>query len=101
MIEPRAPPPVSGTKLAPSGWKGTRPHHLLELRIPVPDREGVIAEVTTLASQLGVNVADFEIAHSLEGGAGVLVIVVAAEGAEALEDGLHALGYHTSRTVLP
>jgi prephenate dehydrogenase len=74
---------------------------LLELRIPVPDREGVIAEVTTLASQLGVNVADFEIAHSLEGGAGVLVLVVAAEGAGAFEDGLHALGYHTSRTVLP
>ena len=74
---------------------------LVELRIPVPDRPGVIAEVTTLAGQLGVNVADFEIAHSLEGGAGVIVLVVAAEGAAAFEDGLHALGYHTSRTVLP
>ncbi len=50
---------------------------------------GVIAEVTTLAGRLGVNVADFEIAHSLEGGAGVLVIVVAADGAGAFEDGLH------------
>ena len=48
-----------------------------------------------------MNVADFEIAHSLEGGAGVLVLVVAADGAGAFEDGLHALGYHTSRTVLP
>jgi prephenate dehydrogenase len=74
---------------------------LIELRIPVPDRPGVIAEVTTLAGQLGVNVADLEIAHSLEGGAGVVVLVVAAEGAPALEDGLHALGYHTSRTILP
>jgi prephenate dehydrogenase len=74
---------------------------LIELRIPVPDRPGVIAEVTTLAGQLGVNVADLEIAHSLEGGAGVIVVVVAADGAPALEDGLHALGYHTSRTVLP
>ena len=74
---------------------------LVELRIPVPDRPGVIAEVTTLAGELGVNVADFEIAHSLEGGAGVIVMVVAAEGAAAFDDGLHALGYHTSRTVLP
>jgi prephenate dehydrogenase len=74
---------------------------LIELRIPVPDRPGVIAEVTTLAGQLGVNVADLEIAHSLEGGAGVVVLVVAADGAPALEDGLHALGYHTSRTMLP
>ena len=74
---------------------------LLELRIPVPDRPGVIAEVTTLAGQLGVNVADIEVAHSLEGGAGVIVMVVAAEGADGFEDGLHALGYHTSRTVLP
>ena len=40
---------------------------LVELRIPVPDRPGVIAEVTTLAGRLGVNIADFEIAHSLEG----------------------------------
>ncbi len=74
---------------------------LVELRIPVPDRPGVIAEVTTLAGELGVNVADFEIAHSLEGGAGVIVMVVAAESAAAFDDGLHSLGYHTSRTVLP
>jgi prephenate dehydrogenase len=74
---------------------------LIELRIPVPDRPGVIAEVTTLAGQLGVNVADLEIAHSLEGGAGVIVVVVAASDAPALEVGLHSLGYHTSRTMLP
>ena len=40
---------------------------LVELRIPVPDRPGVLAEVTTLAGRLGVNVADVEIAP-LEGG---------------------------------
>ncbi|MDQ1519546.1 MAG: prephenate dehydrogenase [Actinomycetota bacterium] len=74
---------------------------LVELRVPVPDRPGVLAEVTTLAGRLGVNVADVEIAHSLEGGAGVVVLVVAADGAGALESGLHELGYSTSRTVLP
>jgi prephenate dehydrogenase len=74
---------------------------LVELRVPVPDRPGVLAEVTTLAGRLGVNVADVEIAHSLEGGAGVVVLVVAADGAGALEAGLHDLGYSTSRTTLP
>ena len=74
---------------------------LVELRVPVADRPGVLAEVTTLAGRLGVNVADVEIAHSLEGGAGVVVLVVAADGADALERGLHELGYQTSRSVLP
>ena len=57
---------------------------LVELRIPVPDRPGVLAEVTTLAGRLGVNVADIEIAHSKEGGAGVLVLIVAADDADGV-----------------
>ncbi|MDZ4826038.1 MAG: prephenate dehydrogenase [Actinomycetota bacterium] len=69
---------------------------LVELRVPVPDRPGVFAEVTTLAGRLGVNLEDFEVAHSLEGAAGVAVLVVAASDAPALEAGLHELGYHTS-----
>jgi prephenate dehydrogenase len=73
---------------------------LVELRVPVPDRPGVLAEVTTLAGRLGVNVVDVEIAHSLEGGRGVLVLVVAAVDAEAYERGLGELGYHASRTDL-
>jgi prephenate dehydrogenase len=73
---------------------------LVELRIPVPDRPGVLAEVTTLAGRLGVNVVDVEIAHSLEGGRGVLVLVVAARKAGEYEAGLLELGYHVSRTDL-
>lgn len=73
---------------------------LVELRVPVPDKPGVLAEVTTLASRLGVNISDLEIAHSLEGQAGVLVLVVAEAGAGELEDGLGALGYHVSRSPL-
>ena len=60
------------------------PGALSELRIPVPDREGVIAEVATLAARLGVNIADLEIAHSLEGRQGVLVLVVGASGLDAV-----------------
>ncbi len=73
---------------------------LVEMRVPVPDRPGVLAEVTTLAGRLGVNVADVEIAHSLEGGRGVLVLVVAAIDADAYERGLLELGYRVSRTDL-
>jgi prephenate dehydrogenase len=73
---------------------------LVELRVPVPDRPGVIAEVTTLAGRLGVNIADFEIAHSAEGGRGVIVLIVAAADAVAFESGLHELGYTSSKTEL-
>jgi prephenate dehydrogenase len=73
---------------------------LVELRVVVPDTPGTLAEVTTLAGRLGVNVYDLEIAHSKEGGGGVLVLIVAADAADALEDGLHALGYRTSRAEL-
>src|SRR5918996_3660547 len=51
---------------------------LAELRIPVPDKPGVLAEVTTLAGSLGINIVDLEIAHSMEGTGGVLVLVIAA-----------------------
>ena len=68
--------------------------------IPVPDRPGVIAEVTTLAGRLGVNVIDVEIAHSPEGGRGVIVLLVAVVDADAYESGLRDLGYHVSRTDL-
>jgi prephenate dehydrogenase len=74
---------------------------LVELRVPVPDRPGVLAEVTTTAGRLGVNVANIEIAHSLEGRAGVIELVVAARDAPALEAALQDLGYHTSHTELP
>jgi prephenate dehydrogenase len=73
---------------------------LVEIRVPVPDTPGVIGAVTTLAARLGVNILDFEIAHSKEGGRGVLVLTVAADDADAYEAGLHDLGYHSSRSEL-
>lgn len=73
---------------------------LVELRIPVPDRPGVIAEVTTLAGRLGVNIADLEIAHSAEGTAGVMVMVVAETAADALAAALEGLGYRVARSSI-
>jgi prephenate dehydrogenase len=73
---------------------------LVELRVPVPDRPGVLAEVTNLAGRLGVNIADLEIAHSMEGEAGVIVMVVAEAGVDGFEQALVAAGYHVARSAL-
>ena len=41
----------------------THPEELAEVRIPIPDRTGAAAEVFTLAAELGVNIASFEVVH--------------------------------------
>jgi prephenate dehydrogenase len=74
---------------------------LAELRVPILDRPGSLAEVTTLAGGMGVNISDVEIAHSVEGGGGVLVLVIAARDADAFVGALAGLGYHPARTELP
>ncbi len=71
-----------------------------EVRVPVPDRPGVLAEVTTLAGELAVNIADLEIAHSSEGDRGVLILVVEQAEAERLRGGLVERGYRPSVTPL-
>lgn len=72
---------------------------LCEVRVPVPDRPGVLAEVTTLAGALDVNIADLEIAHSSEGDQGVLILLVDAAAAERLRGGLLQHGFRPA--VLP
>jgi prephenate dehydrogenase len=73
--------------------RAVQPERLVELRVPVPDRPGVLAEITTTAGDLGVNISDFEIAHSAEGPRGVVVIVVDADAAERFGEALSAKGY--------
>ena len=73
-----------------------RPEGLCEVRIPVPDRPGVLAEVTTLAGTLDVNIADLEIAHSSEGDRGVLILLIEAAAAERLRAALVEAGYRPS-----
>jgi prephenate dehydrogenase len=71
---------------------------LVEVRIPVPDRPGVLAEVTTLAGELDVNIVDLEIAHSAEGDRGVLIVTIDAQAADRVCDALSARGYHPAAT---
>ena len=70
-----------------------RPAALAEARVPIPDRPGVIAEITTLLGELGVNIFDIEIAHSAEGQAGVLLVLIDAEHGDLVRNTLHARGY--------
>jgi prephenate dehydrogenase len=76
--------------------RGSRPAEVSELRVVVPDRPGVLAEVTTLAGELGVNIYDIEIAHSAEGPRGVLLLVVASQAAETVAAPLRQRGYRVS-----
>jgi prephenate dehydrogenase len=70
-----------------------RPEHLAELRIPVPDRDGVLAEITSLAAGAGIGIYDIEIAHSTEGPRGVLILVVDGAEADTLTAAVEAAGY--------
>jgi prephenate dehydrogenase len=66
---------------------------LREVRVPVPDRPGVLAEVTTLATELDVNIVDLEIAHSTEGERGVLIMLIEAGAVAVFRRALVSAGY--------
>jgi prephenate dehydrogenase len=70
----------------------------VNLSLMVPDRPGILAEVTTAAGELGVNIEDLRIVHSTEGGRGRLELVVAGENPAAdLAAALSGLGYRVDR----
>jgi prephenate dehydrogenase len=70
-----------------------RPADVASVRVPVPDRTGVLAEVTTLLGELGVDIYDLEIAHSAEGDRGVLLLLVDATMGDVVRGALFARGY--------
>ena len=74
----------------------TQPADLAEVRIPIPDRPGAAAEVFTLAAELGVNVADFEVYHSAEGIKGIMILLVEAANSDLFRGGLLARGFRPS-----
>jgi prephenate dehydrogenase len=73
-----------------------RPEELSEVRVPIPDRKGEVARITTLATDFDVSIADIEIAHSAEGPQGVLIMLVESTLAERLAAGLAEHGYKPS-----
>jgi prephenate dehydrogenase len=75
------------------GRAAGRPSDVVEIRVPVPDRPGVLAEVTTLLGELGVDIFDLEIAHSAEGDRGVLILLVGTDQGGVARGALFARGY--------
>jgi prephenate dehydrogenase len=70
-----------------------RAEDLAEIRVPVRDQTGALAGITTLATELDVSIADIEIAHSVEGDDGVVILLVEADEGERLRAGLAERGY--------
>ena len=69
---------------------------VVEVRIPIPDRAGAAAEIFSLAAELGVNAANFEVAHSVEGDRGILVLVIDQANQDVFKGGLIARGFRPS-----
>jgi len=78
----------------------TRRDELVELRVGVPDRPGVLAAVTAKATLHEVNIYDIEIAHSAEGPRGVLILLVDSGKVATFVDELVAEGYKVSSRSL-
>jgi len=79
--------------------RAAHPEELVEMRIPIPDRPGAAAEIFTLAAELGVNIASFEVVHVAEG-SGVAVILVDVDVADLYRGGLLARGFRPAVTRL-
>jgi prephenate dehydrogenase len=69
------------------------PEELAEVRIPIPDRAGAAAEVFTLAGELSVNIASFEVVHVAESTRGVAVVLIDRAMVELFRGGLLARGF--------
>jgi prephenate dehydrogenase len=69
------------------------PSDPVEIRVRVPDRPGVLADVLEVARSLEVNIADVGITHLPEEGRGILSLVVDRERAEELRAAISSRGY--------
>ena len=76
------------------------PENLAEVRVPISDRTGAAAELFTLAGELSVNIANFEVVHVAEDNRGVAVVLVDHDHAELFRGGLIARGFRPSVQAL-
>ena len=73
---------------------------LVIVRVPIDDRPGMLASITTLASLQNVNIFDIEIVHGVEGTAGVLELGIESDDAKRLIEALRQAGFHASTSQL-
>lgn len=77
---------------------GVGPSEIFQVLVPVPDRPGVLAEVTTTVGEAGVNIEDLNIVHSAEGGRGLIHLSVKGRDAAALAgEALARKGYRVEQ----
>ncbi|MDO4501832.1 MAG: prephenate dehydrogenase/arogenate dehydrogenase family protein [Coriobacteriia bacterium] len=69
---------ANARRALPAAWVPST-EDLLEVRIPMRDRKGVLAEATTIASSVGCNIQSIEIDHVTEDSA-VLSMILTDEG---------------------
>lgn len=80
--------------------KETATGALVELSLPIPDRPGVLSEVTTTVGQAGVNIEDLGIDHDPEGGRGRLrLAIIGPKHAGLARAALEALGYEVTERL--
>ncbi len=74
---------------------------LVEVSLPVPDRPGVLADVTTTVGALGINIEDIQIVHAEEGGRGTLrLLVLGTTDARRVATALSERGFEPRSTSL-
>ena len=73
--------------------RAVNPEHLTHLRVAISDQPGSLARITTLASDLVVNIFDIEISHDVGLSSGVLLLTVETESAERFIAALADAGF--------
>ena len=104
LRRPRRPPATVCSRLATRGptCRSTPPIPTSWPRCASrsPTAPGAAAEIFTLAAELGVNIASFEVVHLAESNVGVAVVLVAADVADLYRGGLLARGFRPAVTRL-
>jgi prephenate dehydrogenase len=78
---------------------GLTPASLVELRVVVLDHPGALAAVTTTVGEAGVNIEDFYVVHSPEGGKGTIHLTLNGEpAARAAREALEKKGFSAEIT---
>lgn len=74
--------------------KETVTGRLVELHLPIADRPGMLAEVTTTVGGAGVNIEDIGIDHDPQGGRGTLrLAIIGPANAQRARQALESIGY--------
>ncbi len=66
-------------------------------QVPIPDRPGALAELTSALAAGQVNIEDLQIVHSSEGGRGMVHLTVSAASADPAAETLSARGFDPTR----